>query len=77
MVGLSKPWVPMIGDRVKVRSVPAAEDVEAARRCRGKLGTVVEYRPSGAREVEEYAVLVQGERVPVYFPAVELDPLTE
>ena len=77
MAGLSKPWVPMIGDRVKVRPAPAPEDVEAARRCRGRLGTVVEYRPSGARDAEQYAVLVDGERVPVYFLAVELDPLTE
>ena len=77
MAGLSKPWVPMIGDRVKIRSVPAAEDVDATRRYRGKLGTVVEYRPSGARDAEQYAVRADGERVPVYFPAAELDPLTE
>ena len=77
MAGLSKPWVPMIGDRVRIRSVPAAEDVDATRRLRGKLGTVVEYRPSGARDLEQYAVLTDGDRVPVYFLAAELDPLTE
>ena len=77
MAGPGKPWVPMIGDRVKIRQAPAAADADATRRHRGKLGTVIEYRPSGAQDVEQYAVVADGERVSVYYPATELDPLTE
>ena len=77
MPGLSKPWVPMIGDRVTIRPSSAREAADPANRQRGKLGTVVEYQPGGARIVEQYAVLADGDRVPIYFPAAELDPLTE
>lgn len=77
MAGLSKPWVPMIGDRVTIRPSSARDGADPANRHRGQQGTVVEYRPSGARDVEQYAVLADGERVPVYFSADELDPLTE
>ena len=76
MAGLSKPWVPMIGDRVTIR--PSARDsADPATRLRGKRGTVLEYQPGGERNVEQYAVLADGERVPSYFPAVDLDPYTE
>ena len=77
MAGLSKPWVPMIGDRVTIRPSSSRDGADPANRHRGKLGTVVEYQPSGARDLEQYAVLADGDRVPVYFPAAELDPFTE
>ena len=77
MASLSKPWVPMIGDRVTIRPSSARDSADPAIRQRGKLGTVVEYQPGGERNVEQYAVLADGDRVPVYFPAAELDPLTE
>jgi len=77
MAGLIKPWVPLIGDRVKIQSVPIHDEVDASRRHRGRLGTVLEYQPSGERALEQYAVLPDGDRVTVYFPATELDPFTE
>ena len=77
MPGLSKPWVPMIGDRVRIRPSSARDTTDPANRHRGKRGTVLEYQPGGARNVEQYAVLADGDRVPIYFSADELDPFTE
>ena len=77
MAGLSKPWVPMIGDRVTIRPSSARDGADPATRHRGKQGTVVEYQPGGARELEQYAVLADRDRVPVYFPSAEPDPVTE
>lgn len=77
MAALSKPWVPLIGDRVKIRALASQAEPDASRRHRGRVGTVLEYQPSGERDLEQYAVLPDGDRVTVYFPATELDPLTE
>ena len=76
MAGLIKPWVPMLGDRVTIRPSAARDSADPVNRQRGKQGTVVEYQPGGERTVEQYAVLADGDRVPVYFPATELDPYT-
>ena len=77
MAGPGRSWVPMLGDRVTIRPSRAADAADPASRHRGRVGTVVEYRPGGAQAVEQYAVLLNGDRVPIYFPAAELEPLTE